>query len=77
MMNSRKIKTTAEPHYDAYYHGIQIEKAGEGISMAAFSILVSLAGIVGFWGLACLIAGLMNNGILGLAHNWLAAFLGH
>lgn len=74
MMNSRKTKTAAGPHYA--YHGIPIEKTGEGISMAAFSILVSLAGIVGFWGLACMVAGLMNNGLLGLARNWLAAILG-
>ena len=74
MMNSRKEKTVHGNHY--VYNGIQIEETGEGINMAAFGILVSLAGIVGFWGLACMVAGLMNNGLLGLGRNWLAAILG-
>lgn len=75
MMNTRKEKTAHGPHHFAY-HGIHVEDAGEGINMAAFGILVSLAGIVGFWGLACMAAGLMNNGLLGLGRNWLAAILG-
>lgn len=74
MMTTRKEKTEHGPHFA--YHGIQAEDAGEGINMAAFGILVSLAGIVGFWGLACMVAGLMNNGLLGLGRNWLAAILG-
>lgn len=74
MMNSRQEKTTHGPHFAS--HGIQKEEAGEGINMAAFSILVSLAGIVGFWGLACMVAGLMNTGLLGLGRSWLAAIFG-
>lgn len=74
MMNTRKEKTAHGPHFVC--HDIQAEDAGEGINMAAFGILVSLAGIVGFWGLACMTAGLMNNGLLGLGRNWLAAILG-
>ena len=74
MMNSRKEKTAQEPHFA--YHGIQVEEAGEGLNMAAFGILVSLAGIVGFWGLACMVAGLMNNGLFSLGRSWLAAILG-
>lgn len=74
MMNSKKGETAHGTPYA--YHDMQIEDTGEGISMATFSILVSLAGIVGFWGLACLVAGLMHNGLLGLGHSWLAAILG-
>ncbi len=74
MMNTRKEKTAHGPHFA--YHGIHVEDTGEGINMAAFGILVSLAGIVGLWGLACMAAGLMNNGLLGLGRNWLAAILG-
>jgi hypothetical protein len=74
MMNSRKEKTADGHHFT--YHGVEIKEAGEGINMAAFSILISLAGIVGFWGMACLIAGLINNGLFGLARSWLAAILG-
>jgi len=74
MMNSRKEKTA--PGHSYAYNGIQTEETGEGINMAAFAIMVSLAGIVGFWGLACLMAGLMNNSLLGLVRNWLAAVLG-
>jgi len=75
MMNSRKEKMTHIPQHYAY-QGIQVEEAGEGLNMAAFGIMVSLAGIVGFWGLACMVAGLMNNGLLGLGRSWLAAILG-
>jgi len=74
MMHSRKEKTA--PGHPYAYNGIHIEETGEGINMAAFAIMVSLAGIVGFWGLACLVAGLMNNGLLGLGRSWLAAVLG-
>jgi len=75
MMNSRKAKTAEGLHYG--HHGNQaVAEAGEGINMAAFSILVSLAGIVGFWGVACLVAGLMNGGLLGLGRSWLAAVFG-
>lgn len=74
MMTTRKEKTTPGPHFA--YHGIHVEDAGEGINMAAFGILVSLAGIVGIWGLACMAAGLMNTGLLALGRNWLAAILG-
>jgi len=74
MMNTRKEKTAPGPNFA--YQGIHVEDAGEGISMAAFGILVSLAGIVGFWGLACMAAGLMSNGLLGLGRNWLAAIFG-
>lgn len=75
MMNSRESKTTHEHHFA--YHGRQLaEETGEGINMAAFGILISLAGIVGFWGAACLMAGLMNNSLFSLGRNWLAAILG-
>jgi hypothetical protein len=74
MMNLKKGETTHGTRYA--YHGNHIEETGEGINMATFSILISLAGIVGFWGIACLIAGLMNNGLLGLGRIWLAAIFG-
>ncbi|HIJ89622.1 MAG: hypothetical protein OEV89_02035 [Desulfobulbaceae bacterium] len=75
MMNSREGKTAHGHHYA--YHGTELaNETGEGINMAAFGILVSLAGIVGFWGMACLVAGLMNNSLVGLGLGWLAAILG-
>lgn len=75
MMKSRE-NHTAHGHHYTYQGNHTATETGEGISMAAFAILVSLAGIVGFWGMACLLAGLINNGVFGLGHKWLAAIFG-
>ncbi|MBU2538512.1 MAG: hypothetical protein KKH22_08730 [Proteobacteria bacterium] len=75
MMKSREDHTAHGHHY-TYQGNHTATETGEGINMAAFAILVSLAGIVGFWGVACLLAGLINNGLFGLGHKWLAAIFG-
>ena len=74
MKTSRK--TAAGTHY--IYHDSQAaEKIGEGISMATFSIMISLVGIAGLWGVACVVAALEKNGLLGLCRSWLTAITGY
>lgn len=73
MKTSRK--TTAGTHY-VYHDSQTAEEVDEGISMLAFSILISLVGIVSIWGFACLGATLQNSGLLRLCRSWLTAITG-
>lgn len=53
------------------------EAIGEGISQAGVAVILTLAALIGIWGIACL-AGGMNSmgGVMELGRGWLAAVTG-
>ena len=56
---------------------INKEAVGEGASQAGVGIILTLAGVIGAWGVACMIGGLVNAGGVGpLARAWFSAVTG-
>jgi hypothetical protein len=50
---------------------------GEGVSQAGVGVILSLATLIGVWGIACLISGMSSmGGIMELGRGWLAAITG-
>ncbi len=45
----------------------------EGSLQAGMNILVALAALVGIWGVACLIGGISNSGIMDLMRGFMTA----
>ena len=56
---------------------ISQEAMGEGASQAGVSIILTLAALIGAWGIACLIGGVANaGGVASLARAWFTAVAG-
>ncbi len=50
---------------------------GEGVSQAALAVILTMAALLGTWGLACLVSGVSRmGGVLELARAWLSAVTG-
>lgn len=50
------------------------DKTANGVSRMGIGVIVSMAGLVGMWGLVCLVSGIARSGgLLDLARNWLIA----
>jgi len=50
---------------------------GEGISQAGVGVILTLATLIGVWGIACLIGGISSmGGVMELGRNWFAAVTG-
>ena len=57
--------------------GINQEAVRAGAADAGMRILLTLAGIVGTWSLACVVGGIINaGGVAPLAKAWLSAVTG-
>ena len=53
------------------------EAIGEGISQAGVAVILTLATLIGLWGIACLIGGMSTmGGIMELGRGWLTAVTG-
>jgi hypothetical protein len=53
------------------------EEDAESVGYLGIRIIALLAGLVGIWGLLCLVSGLCHSGGLGrLGTNWISAILG-
>jgi hypothetical protein len=56
---------------------ISQEAMGEGVSQAGVSIILTLAALIGTWGVACLVGGVANaGGVTQLARAWVTAVTG-
>jgi hypothetical protein len=54
-----------------------LDKLTVGISQVGLGMIMSLAGLIGIWGIACLISGIaQSGGVMTLARSWLAAVTG-
>jgi hypothetical protein len=50
---------------------------GEGISQAGVGVILTLATLIGVWGIACLIGGISSmGGVMELGRSWFAAVTG-
>ena len=50
---------------------------GEGISQAGVVVILTLATLIGVWGMACLIGGMSTmGGIIEMGRSWLTAVTG-
>ena len=53
------------------------EENAESVSYLGIRIITLLAGLVGIWGLMCLLSGLTHSGgLASLGTNWISAILG-
>ena len=53
------------------------EAMGEGVTQAGISIILAAAALIGTWGIACLVGGVVNaGGVTQLARAWLTAVTG-
>lgn len=56
---------------------VSTQAVSEGASQAGVTIILTLAGIIGTWSLACIIGGLVNaGGVVSLARAWFCAVTG-
>ena len=50
---------------------------GEGFSQAGVAVILTLATLIGIWGIACLIGGMSTmGGVMALGRGWLTAVTG-
>ena len=50
---------------------------GEGISQAGVGVILALATVIGVWGIAYLVGGMISmGGIIEMGRNWLTAVTG-
>ena len=50
---------------------------GEGFSQAGVAVILTLATLIGIWGIACLIGGMSTmGGVMELGRGWLTAVTG-
>jgi hypothetical protein len=50
---------------------------GDDMSLAGMTVVITLASLIGLWGLACLASGLAKGGgIIGLGLSWISAVFG-
>lgn len=49
----------------------------EGVSQAVIGILMALAALVGVWGIACLVGGALEIGIVEMARGFVTAVTGN
>ncbi|HBH27941.1 MAG TPA: hypothetical protein DDX99_03745 [Desulfofustis sp.] len=47
------------------------------ISSVLLTVVSASAVIAGIWGAACLLSGLVNNGVMGLVRGYITAITGH
>ncbi|MHB1226429.1 MAG: hypothetical protein ACYC0O_02745 [Desulfurivibrionaceae bacterium] len=53
------------------------EAIGQGISQAGVGVILTLAIVIGVWGIACLVGGMISmGGIIEMGRNWLTAVTG-
>jgi len=53
------------------------EAIGEGISQAGVVVILTLATLIGLWGIACLVGGMSTmGGIMELGRGWITAVTG-
>jgi hypothetical protein len=50
--------------------------AGQEISKSAVMTMGVVSGIIGMWGLACFVGGMVTSGPIGLAKGWISAVTG-
>ena len=57
--------------------GLDQEAIGEGVSQAGVAVILTLAALIGVWGIACLVGGVSTmGGVMELGRSWLAAVTG-
>jgi len=50
---------------------------GEGVSQAGVGVILTLAAMIGIWGIACLVGGMARmGGVVELARAWMTAVTG-
>ncbi len=52
------------------------ENIAESASQVGIGVIMTLAALIGIWGLACLVGGVTDNGVMELARGWLTAVTG-
>lgn len=58
-------------------HKVDREAVEEGVNQAGIGIILTLAGVIGTWSLACMISGVVNAGGIGhAARAWVSAVTG-
>lgn len=66
MTTAQKTTTKAHDHESVIHSSDQV----------GIGIIAVLSALIGTWAVACLIGGLSQYGIVGLAKGWLAAVMG-
>ncbi|MBU4263373.1 MAG: hypothetical protein KKC76_16065 [Proteobacteria bacterium] len=64
MKATAKTTATAQPHNQ------------EAISQVGIDFIVILSALIGAWGVACLIGGISQYGIVGMITGWFSAVMG-
>ena len=50
---------------------------GDDMSLGGITVVITLASLIGLWGITCLVSGLCEGGgIIGLAASWISAVFG-
>jgi hypothetical protein len=66
-MKTTNINTTHETEINASYE----------TSKFALTVGISMAAVIGLWGLACMVGGLVDGGLVGLLKGFITAITGN
>lgn len=69
-------RTTAIEKEELRVNALDRQAVTEGTAQAAIIVLMLLAALVGVWGLACLVGGVVESGAGGLLRGFIAAVTG-
>jgi hypothetical protein len=71
------MKTTIgieERHYEI--EEMEFEEMEKGVTQAGMGCMTAMAGLIGAWGVACLVGAVAQAGLLGLVRGWMSAVTG-
>jgi hypothetical protein len=54
----------------------EFEEMEQGVSQAGMGFMMAMAGLIGVWGLACLVSAVIQTGLLGVIRGWVSAVTG-
>jgi hypothetical protein len=55
---------------------MEFEEMEQGVTQAGMGFMTAMAGLIGAWGLACLVGAVAQAGPLGLVRGWMSAITG-
>lgn len=73
---AKTLKTNKEKLASTGLEISSVDKLTNDASQVGIGIVTILAALIGIWGIACLIGGIANEGLIELVNGWISAVTG-
>jgi len=73
---AKTVKTNKEKLASTGLEISSVDKLTRDASEVGIGIVTILAALIGIWGIACLIGGIANEGLIELLNGWVSAITG-